>query len=206
MSDKTLSAQEFLQGKYPQMRGEKWNSNENINDNWIAEMMEEYASQQTSTLRKEIEDLTRAYNQCSESHRRSVDSHCIEKELLQKEIEAFEAGAKWQQQSSVDLEEVREKYNELIEDGENQEEEEFFPNIWNLFAPLIKGSEWISVEDRLPDDKKGKEKVIFYGEDYVMMGFFYEGKFRDCMYPHPIVINITHWQPLPQPPTQTKKG
>ena len=42
---------------------------------------------QTSTLRKEIEDLTRAYNQCSESHRRSVDSHCIEKELLQKEIE-----------------------------------------------------------------------------------------------------------------------
>lgn len=87
MSDKTLSAQEFLQGKYPQMRGEKWNSNENINDNWIAEMMEEYASQQTSTLRKELEDLTRAYNQCSESHRRSVDSHCIEKELLQKEIE-----------------------------------------------------------------------------------------------------------------------
>ncbi len=87
MSYKTLSAQEFLQGKYPQMRGEKWNSNENINDNWIAEMMEEYASRQTSTLRKEIEDLTRAYNQCSESHRRSVDSHCIEKELLQKEIE-----------------------------------------------------------------------------------------------------------------------
>lgn len=39
MSDKTLSAQEFLQGKYPQMRGEKWNSNENINDNWIAEML-----------------------------------------------------------------------------------------------------------------------------------------------------------------------
>ena len=66
MSDKTLSAQEFLQGKYPQMRGEKWNSNENINDNWIAEMMEEYASQQTSTLRKEIEGLTRAYNQCSD--------------------------------------------------------------------------------------------------------------------------------------------
>ena len=117
-----------------------------------------------------------------------------------------EAAKEYWQQSSVDLEEVREKYNELIEDGENQEEEEFFPNIWNLFAPLIKGSEWISVEDRLPDDKKGKEKVIFYGEDYVMMGFFYEGKFRDCMYPHPIVINITHWQPLPQPPTQTKKG
>lgn len=101
MSDKTLSAQEFLQGKYPQMRGEKWNSNENINDNWIAEMMEEYASQQTSTLRKELEDLTRAYNQCSESHRRSVDSHCIEKELLQKEIE--------------DLKEQNEKMREAIE-------------------------------------------------------------------------------------------
>ncbi len=159
MSDKTLSAQEFLQGKYPQMRGEKWNSNENINDNWIAEMMEEYASQQTSTLRKEIEDLTRAYNQCSESHRRSVDSHCIEKELLQKEIEAFEAGAKWQQQSSVDLEEVREKYNELIEDGENQEEEEFFPNIWNLFAPLIKGSDAVELPTDSESEKWFEENI-----------------------------------------------
>lgn len=39
------TAKEFLQNKYPQMRGEKWNSNEVINDEWIAQMMEEYAAQ-----------------------------------------------------------------------------------------------------------------------------------------------------------------
>lgn len=156
MSYKTLSAQEFLQGKYPQMRGEKWNSNENINDNWIAEMMEEYASQQTSTLRKEIEGLTRAYNQCSESHRRSVDSHCIEKELLQKEIEEQHEVIKCK---NVDLEEVREKYNELIEDGENQEEEEFFPNIWNLFAPLIKGSDAVELPTDSESEKWFEENI-----------------------------------------------
>lgn len=156
MSYKTLSAQEFLQGKYPQMRGEKWNSNENINDNWIAEMMEEYASQQTSTLRKEIEGLTRAYDQCSESHRRSVDSHYTERELLQKEIEEQHEVIKCK---NVDLEEVREKYNELIEDGENQEEEEFFPNIWNLFAPLIKGSDAVELPTDSESEKWFEENI-----------------------------------------------
>ena len=119
MSYKTLSAQEFLQGKYPQMRGEKWNSNENINDNWIAEMMEEYASQQTSTLRKEIEGLTRAYNQCSESHRRSVDSHCIEKELLQKEIEEQHEVIKCQNEIIIgrqkELEDLKEQNEKMLE-------------------------------------------------------------------------------------------
>ena len=39
------TAKEFLQNKYPQMRGEKWNSHAIIDDNWTAQMMEEYASQ-----------------------------------------------------------------------------------------------------------------------------------------------------------------
>ena len=74
-------------------------------------------------------------------------------------LDAFEAGAKWQQQSSVDLEEVREKYNELIEDGENQEEEEFFPNIWNLFAPLIKGSDAVELPTDSESEKWFEENI-----------------------------------------------
>tara|TARA_R110000764_G_scaffold2358_1_gene9952 strand:+ start:1058 stop:1300 length:243 start_codon:yes stop_codon:yes gene_type:complete len=37
-----MTPKEFLQKKYPQMRGDKWDSNEIINDNWIAQMMKEY--------------------------------------------------------------------------------------------------------------------------------------------------------------------
>ena len=34
---------EYLENKYPQMRGDKWNTHDVINDNWVAEMMTEYA-------------------------------------------------------------------------------------------------------------------------------------------------------------------
>jgi hypothetical protein len=39
-----ITAKEYLQNKYPQMRGHLWNSNELINDDWIAEMMDEFAT------------------------------------------------------------------------------------------------------------------------------------------------------------------
>ena len=70
-----------------------------------------------------------------------------------------EAAKEYWQQSSVDLEEVREKYNELIEDGENQEEEEFFPNIWNLFAPLIKGSDAVELPTDSESEKWFEENI-----------------------------------------------
>ena len=46
-------AKKFLQKKYPQMRGYKWDSNPNINDNWIAEMMGAFALSQLSDASKE---------------------------------------------------------------------------------------------------------------------------------------------------------
>jgi hypothetical protein len=39
-----ITAKEYLQNKYPQMRGHLWNSNELINDDWIAEMMDDFAT------------------------------------------------------------------------------------------------------------------------------------------------------------------
>ena len=50
-------------------------------------------------------------------------------------------------------------FNELIEDGENQEEEEFFPNIWNLFAPLIKGSDAVELPTDSESEKWFEENI-----------------------------------------------
>ncbi len=44
-----MTPKEFLQNKYPEMRGNKWNSNEIIDDNWIAKMMQEYKDQELSS-------------------------------------------------------------------------------------------------------------------------------------------------------------
>ena len=38
-----MTAREYLENKYTQMRGDKWNTHDVINDNWVAEMMTEYA-------------------------------------------------------------------------------------------------------------------------------------------------------------------
>ena len=43
-----MTPKEFLQNKYPQMRGGKWDSNETIDDNWVAQMMQEYKDQEFS--------------------------------------------------------------------------------------------------------------------------------------------------------------
>lgn len=39
-----MTAKEYLQNKYPQMRNHLWNSNPHIDDDWVANMMEEYAT------------------------------------------------------------------------------------------------------------------------------------------------------------------
>lgn len=41
-----MKAKEYLQEKYPQLRGKNWNSHSVINDDWVAEMMEAYAKDQ----------------------------------------------------------------------------------------------------------------------------------------------------------------
>lgn len=41
-----MKAKEYLQNKYPSMRGERWNST-NIDDEWVASMMEAFASDES---------------------------------------------------------------------------------------------------------------------------------------------------------------
>lgn len=71
----------------------------------------------------------------------------------------------------------------------------------HLIAHGVTVQEWISVKDRLPEEKVNC--IVHYkhaycdNDDYWAIGFcFYDGeKFRiDLLY------KVTHWMPLPQPP------
>ncbi len=60
-------------------------------------------------------------------------------------------------------------------------------------------SEWISVEDRLPE-QVGDYLIHIASEDwcdsYMMNSIFFEGRFVDAIGCAP----VTHWMPLPSPP------
>ena len=57
---------------------------------------------------------------------------------------------------------------------------------------------WISVKDRLP---KQKQDIIAWGNGSVQLVYCDKDKFYD-VYELRIVLNITHWQPLPEPPKE----
>ena len=50
---------------------------------------------------------------------------------------------------------------------------------------------WISVEDRLPEERK---RVLVYNEGGITIAWRDKGEWDD------IFLNVTHWQPLPEPP------
>jgi hypothetical protein len=66
--------------------------------------------------------------------------------------------------------------------------------------------DWISVEDRLPEVKG--DPVLVYGttevdQSYRAIGaLWYEPPQLEAYSPAGRKLNITHWQPLPEPPTE----
>ena len=75
--------------------------------------------------------------------------------------------------------------------------------------------EWISVKDRLPEIPKGRHAVSvivaeWYDNKYDVCccmfrkGYFYDlGWGQDCTTKwYPIVMPITHWMPMPDPPSE----
>ncbi len=69
-------------------------------------------------------------------------------------------------------------------------------------------SGWIRVEDRMPEDR---DDVIAYGKYYetdrpeVASAWFKGGLFiRNEDGDH--LIDVTHWQPMPEPPAEVGKG
>ena len=64
-------------------------------------------------------------------------------------------------------------------------------------------SKWISVKDRLPEEKDGEcLRLVVYSPEiekeypghgvYVLIYFSFDERFRD--------ESVTHWMPLPEPP------
>ena len=102
---------------------------------------------------------------------------------------------------------VREKLVELLDDMQRSGTGYFGSAIENkkiadyLIRHGVTVQEWISVKDRLPEEKVNC--IVHYkhaycdNDDYWAIGFcFYDGeKFRiDLLY------KVTHWMPLPEPP------
>lgn len=90
-----------------------------------------------------------------------------------------------------------------------------FANFVKLAA--LSQSRWVSVEERLPEDGK---KVLIWGPGYMKgcgFGVYYhkDGDWlgRDNFNLNAETqeystrgMNVTHWQPLPQPPTKGSEG
>ena len=64
--------------------------------------------------------------------------------------------------------------------------------------------EWISIQDRLPDDMQ--EVIVYSVDGGVESGVYYsEGCFDYYdVSNRSILVNVTHWMPLPNPPQDAK--
>lgn len=65
-----------------------------------------------------------------------------------------------------------------------------------------KFGQWISVEDRLPENSND---VLVYGDEVVSVG--YKNRFSQTLISHEFEDkqHITHWMPLPKPPKECEK-
>ena len=74
-----------------------------------------------------------------------------------------------------------------------------------LIANGVTVQEWISVEDRLPEDSNdGFADAVLVTDGFVQhMAYFVGGEWRFAEsgeIKEPMWYRITHWMPLPQPP------
>lgn len=61
---------------------------------------------------------------------------------------------------------------------------------------------WIKFTDRVPDHGVTNLVLIHDIDGYIQIGFYceYDKLFFDYRYTH-YIANVTHWMPLPSPPT-----
>ena len=70
-----------------------------------------------------------------------------------------------------------------------------------LLANGVTVQEWISVEDRLPEDDSDVLAYSRNGEECrIYPANYAKGVWFDCIFTTPATDTTTHWMPLPQPP------
>ena len=61
--------------------------------------------------------------------------------------------------------------------------------------------QWISVDDRLPEDDSDTLAYLQIGEEgRIYPANYAKGVWFDCIFNTPVTESTTHWMPLPQPP------
>ena len=70
-----------------------------------------------------------------------------------------------------------------------------------LLANGVTVKEWISVDDRLPEDNSDVLAYSRNGEEgRIYPANYAKGVWFDCIFDIPVTNATTHWMPLPQPP------
>ena len=70
-----------------------------------------------------------------------------------------------------------------------------------LIAHGVTVQEWISVDDRLPEDDSDTLAYLQIGEEgRIYPANYAKGVWFDCIFNTPVTESTTHWMPLPQPP------
>ena len=61
--------------------------------------------------------------------------------------------------------------------------------------------EWISVDDRLPQDDSDVLAYLSIGEEgRIYPANYAKGVWFDCIFDMPVTESVTHWMPLPELP------
>ena len=70
-----------------------------------------------------------------------------------------------------------------------------------LLSNGVTVQEWISVDDRLPEDESDVLAYSRNGEEgRIYPANYAKGVWFDCIFITPATDTTTHWMPLPQPP------
>ena len=102
---------------------------------------------------------------------------------------------------------VREKLVELLNeaffDYNHGKGDGYIPKNFadHLVANGVTVQDWVSVEDRLPEDDSDVIAYLRTGEEgRIFPANYAKGVWFDCIFNKRVTETTTHWMPLPQPP------
>ena len=102
---------------------------------------------------------------------------------------------------------VREKLVEIVKKAaysslpSNTEDFHLNMLVTNLLAHGVTVQEWISVDDRLPEEDRDVLAYSMIGEESrIYPACYSNGVWFDCVFNAPATDTTTHWMPIPQPP------